>query len=292
MLSKKIIKMLLVAGVLVWGAAAEAGIKNTRHNLGSSGPASNNNAVSDTDEICVFCHTPHGAQVVTGAPLWNKSLTSIQAATFEPYAATSSLDSQVATTLGGTSMVCLSCHDGSQALDNIINAPGSGGLTSGNGAAGLGYSWATNNTVDADGVFDATAAANIGGGTAGAAGADLSNDHPIGVAYCGGGANTATGAVTCADKDFVTPVSTAISAGNYVFWVETTVNAARDKGDMWLYNRSIGTMGTQPSVECASCHDVHTEQKLFMRSKDSVLGTPVYTTGNSQSAVCLSCHVK
>src|SRR3972149_9822777 len=53
-------------------------IRNTRHNLSSIPPTDPNiqRAVytAQTTEICIFCHTPHGAGAeATGikAPLWN-----------------------------------------------------------------------------------------------------------------------------------------------------------------------------------------------------------------------------
>ncbi|NOX37617.1 MAG: cytochrome c3 family protein [Calditrichaeota bacterium] len=74
-----------------------------------------------TGEICVVCHTPHHADItVTDAPLWNHEVTS---ATFTPYTS-STLDATVGQP-DGVSKLCLSCHDGTVALDNF------GGKTSG-----------------------------------------------------------------------------------------------------------------------------------------------------------------
>jgi predicted CXXCH cytochrome family protein len=98
-------------------------------------------------QICVVCHTPHNSNTgVTDAPLWNHATT---AATFTPYAsptmnATAALGGQPA----GTSKLCLSCHDGTIAVDSFGGATGTTKLT-GN--------------------------ANIG--------TNLSNDHPISIVY-------------------------------------------------------------------------------------------------------------
>jgi len=68
-------------------------------------------------EICQPCHTPHDADTtVAGAPLWNHEVT---AQTFTLY---SSPTFEGSTTIGqpsGTSKLCLSCHDGTVALDNF-----------------------------------------------------------------------------------------------------------------------------------------------------------------------------
>jgi hypothetical protein len=124
---------MLTTLLLAFSGFASAGIADTKHNLGSGAGPSGRNQVSDTAEICVFCHTPHGASTDAPAPLWNKRLgangTPAGGGTYTTYDTlqTPSLDGTVAP-VGSVSMACLSCHDGTQAMDNIINAPGSGGL--------------------------------------------------------------------------------------------------------------------------------------------------------------------
>ncbi|MCF6357078.1 MAG: cytochrome c3 family protein [Draconibacterium sp.] len=72
-------------------------------------------------EICIVCHTPHGADVtVADAPLWNHQLTS---ATFTVYTS-STIDATMGQP-GASSKLCLSCHDGTVAVDNY------GGTTNG-----------------------------------------------------------------------------------------------------------------------------------------------------------------
>lgn len=92
-------------------------------------------------EICVVCHTPHNSLVVEDAPLWNHKLTQSQFVTYD------SPTFEGDNTIGqptGTSVMCLSCHDGTVALDSF---GGGGGTTTISGSKDLG--------------------------------ADLSNDHPI-----------------------------------------------------------------------------------------------------------------
>ena len=68
-------------------------------------------------EICVACHTPHNANAsVTEAPLWNHSLS---VATYSLYSSPT-LNATTAQP-SGTSKLCLSCHDGTVALDNTAN---------------------------------------------------------------------------------------------------------------------------------------------------------------------------
>lgn len=244
-------------------AAAATSITGTKHNLGTTGTAEHMTA--GTDEVCVFCHTPHGGQIGT-APLWNKAL---PATVYQLYGSTggesATLDGQVMA-VGSVSAACLSCHDGTQAMDNMINAPGSGGYNA--AGARLAGTWTAG--VGATGMMPAAGITNIG--------SDLRNDHPIGVEYCGGGL-TETGG-TCKDPDFKAVTKATINS-TVQFWVDTTGGTAnREKGDMILYRRAF-TANVGPSVECGSCHDPHNySNPTFLR------------VANAGSALCLSCHVK
>lgn len=99
-------------------------VVNTVHNLSASGPG-DLHAVSES-EICVFCHTPHRSKA--NSPLWNRNdpgvvydlyqSTTIQASPGQP---------------DGSSLLCLSCHDGTIAMGNVLsretNIDFSGGVT-------------------------------------------------------------------------------------------------------------------------------------------------------------------
>ncbi len=65
-------------------------------------------------ELCVVCHTPHNSTVLADAPLWNHELTTT---TFTLYSS-ASLDATVAQPTA-SSKLCLSCHDGTVALENF-----------------------------------------------------------------------------------------------------------------------------------------------------------------------------
>lgn len=259
---------IMVFAVALADSAMAQGISGTKHNLGTGGTGTVH-LTAGTDEICVFCHTPHGGQIGT-APLWNKNLPST---TYQLYGSTGgesgTLDGQVLV-VGSVSQACLSCHDGTQAMDNMVNAPGSGGYTAG-GARPAGYTWTG---ALADGLMPAAGVTNLS--------ADLRNDHPIGVQYCGGGPTVAAPTTACNDPDFVAPSNGTPGGGPLAFWVDTSVGTAgtREKTDMILYRRTF-TAGAGPSVECGSCHDPHNSTNpTFLRR------------ANTGSALCLSCHVK
>ena len=246
-------------------AQAVTGIAATKHNLGTTSLAGNN-SFAGTAELCVFCHTPHGGDTTASVPLWNRALN--DPANYSTYSTTnsSSIDGAVAT-VGSVSIACLSCHDGTQAMDTVINQVGSGGFDP-NG---------TRMGVDTDWTFSPNprGIANLG--------VDLTNDHPIGIQYGGGGITPLGGTPT--DPDFVDPDSQVIN-DTTVWWIDTeaTPDGVRQKTDIQLYTRDTADSGVaggpQPFVECGSCHDPHTENAVFLR------------VANTGSAVCLACHTK
>ncbi len=245
----------LLAGVLVafmGGSAAAQGIDTSPHDLAGTAPAG-----ADNGEICVYCHTPHGARLDIEAPLWNKPGGTATYTTYD----SSTLDGTILS-VGSVSVACLTCHDGTQAMDAIINAPGAGLGSLVGGSAG--------NTMT--------------GSPVPVLGTDLSDDHPIGIQY--GGFDPGSGQI---DADFVNStngLSTANINGSDRWWVDTDAGTAgvREKTDMILYTRDNGG-ADQPFVECATCHDPHlgngtATEVNFMR------------ISNNNSDVCLACHVK
>lgn len=257
---------LLVCLFVVFGGA-RAGVVGSKHDLSPGGSA--DQSAGNTDQVCVFCHTPHGADATAAVPLWNKALGSPGSYTQYSTLGTSTFDSEEAP-VGSVSLACLSCHDGTQAMDVVLNKPGSGGYdAAGSSIGGVGA---------------------MTGIPIPALGTDLSNDHPISMQYGGGGAvasdpdGTFTG--TLSDADFVAPEKATINE-QPVWWVDSPVgvDGAREKTDMQLYGRSdLGTV--QPFVECASCHDVHND------ATQAATQVSFLRIDNTASQVCVSCHIK
>jgi predicted CXXCH cytochrome family protein len=256
--------MAILAGLILMTSTASvlAGVKDTKHNLGVNGGG--DNKFSGTNEICVFCHTPHGADATAAVPLWNRALGGTTYTTYDSLG-TTSLDSAMAP-VGSVSIACLSCHDGTQAMDTLINEPGSGKIT----AFSDGNAWIGNSSP--------TGIADLG--------TNLNNDHPIGIQYGGGGQSAgANESATLKDPDFKMTQNAKIN-GTTVWWVDTAVGTTgtREKEDMQLYTRTSTDTGiagpAQPFVECASCHDPHSTNATFLRIP------------NDNSDVCLACHTK
>lgn len=101
------------------------GIANTRHNLTMS--YSPNASLMDSYrnnyyEVCVYCHTPHGANSTAAAPLWNRTVTQRTYTLFNDVSKTAFTDLTYSQP-GPNSLTCLSCHDGATAIDSVINMP-------------------------------------------------------------------------------------------------------------------------------------------------------------------------
>lgn len=146
--------VVLVATALLFATPALALIAGSKHDLSTAGPVYS----SDTDETCVFCHTPHQAAVSSFAPLWNRGFTNATAVYGNP-AGTMDATPTLVSVNASDATLCLSCHDGAGYTAALVNPPNSLG--------------GAQPTVTLTGV--ASAGANLG--------TDLSNDHPIGFDY-------------------------------------------------------------------------------------------------------------
>lgn len=116
----RILLYVVVAAVGLMTSATWAVVTGTAHDLS---PA------QDGSMACQYCHTPHMA--LAGTPLWNHTLSD---KVYEIYWSTS-LDAAVDQPTG-SSKLCLSCHDGTVALESTVRGgigktymtPGSGSL--------------------------------------------------------------------------------------------------------------------------------------------------------------------
>lgn len=135
------------------------GIMGTAHDLSATGLGH----VTGSSEVCIFCHTPHRAAegIRQNIPEWNHVTTSV---TFTMYAS-AGLKGAVDNQPLGPSLACLSCHDGTVAMGALHELPAGGGQDDYGNAQG-GVSRSTGMMVGQNQV-----------------GRDLSNVHPISIAY-------------------------------------------------------------------------------------------------------------
>jgi hypothetical protein len=307
-------------------------VRNTLHNLGDTILGFNNpnlqaGAVSNNGEVCVFCHTPHGANLGApgSAPLWNRTVPASAGYTTYNSPNMDSVPGQPK----GVSLACLSCHDGTIAVDSLINMPGSGGFVAANltppgGTLQLVDPQAGSALLEAAGAGEASmdetqrtdAGPNYGTITGGAAPfpnltTNLSDDHAISMSMqSGGNPYPQFNNTTAADDGNITRVSRAGDPNTYY----------EDKRDaIRLYPADGGAVNAGDRsdwVECASCHNPHAPRPLFLRLPgpggtglasmpsgggavvvDDVIGAGSTTqliadNPNAGSAICLSCHEK
>ncbi len=199
-------------------------IVGSRHDLKSDwekGSVLMKESLNNYGEVCVYCHTPHGGDESLG-PLWNRDYTP---ASFNVYTSPT-MDTTAAGIPGAVSLACLSCHDGTIAVDSIINAPGSGpnltGPWYGQGAAT--YHFAMKEGANACGECHVGSPAHDARHTY--LTTDLSDDHPISMPYPS----------PSEDPQFNTPPDAMKGWGG------------ASPGDVKLY---------AGKVECPSCHNVH-----------------------------------
>jgi len=164
-------------GLLFSGAAF--GQVATTTIVGSAHDFSDDGAFFSTgNEICVVCHAPHNtynptegnaAGVANLGPLWNRALTLVTA--YSMYNDNVRVGSDIdAIDMGnvqpsGVSKLCLSCHDGTIAIDSY-----------GRDTAGI---------PNVGGTFVQTMNANANIGEGSGATGNLENDHPVGFTYTG-----------------------------------------------------------------------------------------------------------
>ena len=104
-----------VTGTLLLAAAtvsAQQSVAYSKHNLSATGPGEIR-ALTE-NRICIFCHTPHNANPYT--PLWNREFSTANYILYN--SSTLSVHTWQPT---GPTRLCLSCHDGTIALGEVLS---------------------------------------------------------------------------------------------------------------------------------------------------------------------------
>ena len=277
--------VVLLLSVVTVQAARVSNIASTKHNLSTSGTGSLKSTT--TTEVCVFCHTPHGS--TSGVtPLWNRKLSS---ATYTPYTSNSLDAEQIQGVLdqpGGSSKLCLSCHDGTLAIGNVNVFGGKGSATT-TGTVPISMTGTGSSVTGgmADGSGTSTGfTRNLG--------TNLTNDHPISVTY--------TSTLVARDGE-----------------LRTLGTGATSQKDTQTSGALIGvrTIGYKPKVpleatgsgaengqiQCASCHDPHIRETDPAQGNQKFLRLNRFQEGRSGTStvadfaaandiICLACHDK
>lgn len=223
-----------LALVALLPTVASAAIRNSRHDLSSTSTAAVRANAGQTDQICIFCHTPHNAAATQ--LLWNHTATAVTTWTWGVTNTTAG--TTLPTAPSTLSTRCLSCHDGSIALGSILNSGGA----------------AAN--------FTMTTANMPAGFRVGAAGS-MAGHHPVGVPYAGSTYNTLISRARIGVGDYFATQTGAACTGS------ATGNCTTG-GTAGINISLYGTAGGY-GIECLSCHDVHNEfsQSYFLRASNA-----------------------
>jgi predicted CXXCH cytochrome family protein len=231
-MSRNLFKSLRVAVIALLLAAVSvtlASVVDTKHNLSATAGA---NRIADystnEDQVCIFCHTPH--QAAPAAPLWNhrRSLVAAYGVYQSP-----TLNATDITDIGGgidTSNLCMSCHDGTIAVNDLVVPSARVGV---NPTMGSGHE------LDATGRISSDRSANLG--------SSLSNDHPVNFTY--------NAALATADTGLVTPFSTQwVDAARTLplFGGKLQCASCHDPHDST--NEPFLNKSNQGSQLCLTCH--------------------------------------
>ncbi|AYH42406.1 cytochrome c3 family protein [Azoarcus sp. DN11] len=239
----------LAATLLLAALPAGAGIVSSRHNLSVSGPGTVK-AASET-QVCVFCHISHNAS--PSEPLWNRRA---RTGGYTPY--TSSTAKAAPGQPDGASLDCLSCHDGTIALGDLLSL--------------------SQVTAMAGGVTTMPAGrSNLG--------TDLSDDHPVSILY---NAALATTRGELADPATLTGKVRLDASGKLQC---TSCHDAHDDS-----NGKFLVMPNAASALCQTCHQPAqwsaSSHKLSTATWNGVGASPwPHTSGTTVAANgCENCH--
>src|SRR3990170_4326680 len=254
-------------------------IRNTKHNLSSLSPEGIDRAVysEQTTEICIFCHTPHGANAEAAealkAPLWNRSLSVARYILYDQVWSTSFEAYEVSppkpNAPTGYSRLCLSCHDGTIALGTVLNPPGSG------------IYYQTQQMIYPTGQTPAGGAGTmpVGSGVATGdtrvIGTNLQNDHPISFVY--------DSALALRDEELVNPGPALVQPAKVGDPTPISPMRRYPGSDLFKFD----------SVQCTSCHNPHAATyPKFLRTSyfNNDPADPNYPSASK--IICLYCHDK
>ena len=277
---KRMTKVLSVAAVLALpGAAAMAlGIAGTDHDFATKylttqtdGGAGTNAVLVGTANsvgLCTYCHTPHSALSTT--LLWNHNLSGN---TFTWSDATSTTGgtayASMSPTYKGSSVKCLSCHDGSVAIGDI--------------SLYKEISPAVFNTF----TLATQTIKKIG------AGGVMNGNHPVGMPY---------------PFNQQTSTYNGIPVGARVPLTEFVADPVNQNGTfIRLYNDNgsgvmgVGAVAGKTGMECSSCHDPHNNKVVNAHVPSTSTGVVGPTlllraaidgSTASDGYICTQCHIK
>jgi len=239
------------------------GVSTTRHDLTPGGGSTT--WQYETTEVCVFCHTPHAQ--TNQYPLWNHTTPAV--ANYSMYTSTT-FNMGPVSAIGATSLLCMSCHDGTVAMNVLLNAPGRGNANYGEGAGVIPKAPAVDYTKLGEVYYPQGFAGypgpNISGSYIGSENVDdLRDEHPISFTYLP--------SIDANDNNFPT-----WNAGGYITGGITSTKYPLYGSDMRQF-------------ECSTCHDVHDTVNYTKMLNPGDPGEVFFLrVSNANSQMCRDCH--
>jgi hypothetical protein len=243
-LTRKFNILVALLAIAMFASVSQARyISGSAHDFGTAGWSGG--------QTCGPCHTPHNGDVsVTEAPLWAHTLTD---ANYKTHVSDSA---SAATEVDETSRLCLSCHDGTVAMDSFM----------GNSAAST-DTHMTGSTL---------------------LGTDLTNDHPIGAAALWSETYSVDGTTGALTWNGDQPSSFVSQGASFAYDDAGTPKTATVRAKVKAMPAG-GAYENQFAISCATCHRAHTGSLTASVTTGGV--TPDGATVNG-SYLCLSCHAK
>ncbi len=218
----------------------------------SDGPRALSGGSENSSEICVFCHTPHGASAEStlwnrldpvgpggGFPLYGSATSNMQDADVQAAAQYYNDGTGGVVYPNGASRLCLSCHDGVSAIGGVLNG----------GEPGVGITMESGDeTIE---TFYGSSSGLI---------IDLSVSHPISFVYD----STVAGLLSDGRK---------LSGDTY----QTP-------------NQTIAPLDGQSRMQCTTCHDPHFDNRLVSGGNLPFWRYGTGNPGTDYDPVCQTCH--
>jgi hypothetical protein len=251
--------MLAITATAFAGAGARTGINGSLHDINAQ-PGYLGDSLGRT---CVFCHTPHNARNTDAlVPLWNHAESRLPVLTAYVWKAPANAQFVIGNDpLIGPSRLCMSCHDGTTAVDSH------------GGANSFGSYGATPMTSSYTDALGATATRYI---------TDLTVTHPIGFLYDDVATRRGMAQIIPSQHGYLRDVPVR-DTWDTSYGSAARITAGETEGKIRdsLYNGYL---------TCTSCHEVHNSRNALPEPGNSY--NYFLRAKLEGSAICLSCHVK
>jgi len=254
----------VVVGLLAT-TSSQAGIVGSKHDFSGVGWSKN--------QICLPCHAPHavdnGNQSYKAGILWNHELTKKTTGLKYDLYSSSGVTSET-TDLDPNSILCMSCHDGTVALDSFGGATGTQFMSSSSALKGAGGDLTGNHPVGTVAAYPTDSAGKLSTRTSYADPQDMSKGG-YRVALSKVTTSTTTGGVTTTTSQYLVGCGTCHNPHN-------GLNQAKGDGMLRVPQNQVVTVGGTSALNKDGT-------AAALRPAGSTYSVP-------GSGLCLTCHIK